>query len=201
VNGFLPAGIPGHDHRTMGSGQDLEQARRLITEAGYPGGRGLPSPLRFAARIGRDEERLAQFLAASFAEIGAKVEYRTFALETLVKDLDIGRFPMIRFGWTGYYTPDGYLYPLFHSSGALPRFGYANPELDLVLEQARQELDPDRRRQLYHQAEVTIINDAPCVSLVQPTTDILLRQCWEGIPIGYIPEHLEIELARFKEGS
>ena len=43
--------------------------------------------------------------------------------------------------------------------------GYANPELDRILELARVERDQQARFELYHQAEEIIIEDAPWVPL------------------------------------
>lgn len=61
--GLVPPAMPGHSHR-IGLGYDLEEARRLLSAAGYPGGERLPeiklvaAVPRFAAGVAGQWRRL-----------------------------------------------------------------------------------------------------------------------------------------------
>jgi ABC-type transport system substrate-binding protein len=68
--GLLPPAIPGHSHR-IGLGHDLEEARRLLSAAGYPGGEGLPE-IKLVAAV----PRLAASVADQWRRLGVRVSVR-----------------------------------------------------------------------------------------------------------------------------
>ena len=73
---------------------------------------------------------------------------------------------MFQLGWIADYPdPEDFLDVLFHSNSQINQTGYANPEVDRILEQARVEPDQKARFDLYHRAEDLIVKDAPWVNL------------------------------------
>ena len=72
---FLTSGIMGHDAAAVGIGFDIPAAKRLLAEAGYANGKGLPV-LRLRGG-GKESTRLT----ANFEAIGVKVEYRQTGME------------------------------------------------------------------------------------------------------------------------
>ena len=64
---------------------------------------------------------------------------------------------------------------LFHSRSGENRGGYANPEVDRLLEQARVEQNQQARFRLYHQAEQVIVRDAAWVPLWHGKQFILVK--------------------------
>ena len=62
----------------------------------------------------------------------------------------------------------------FHSESIDNNMGYSNPELDRLLEQARTELDQEKRFNLYHRAEEIIVRDAPWIPLWHGDEDYVL---------------------------
>ncbi len=70
-------------------------------------------------------------------------------------------------GWIALCDPDEYLFDCFHSTGWRNFSKYSNPEVDRLLEQARQELDRTAKGgPLYKQAERLISEDCPSVFLM-----------------------------------
>lgn len=70
-------------------------------------------------------------------------------------------------GWIALCDPDEYLFDCFHSTGWRNFSKYSNPEVDKLLEQARQELDRENKGgALYKQAERLISEDCPSVFLM-----------------------------------
>ncbi len=57
---------------------------------------------------------------------------------------------------------------------------YANPEVDRLLEEARVEMEPARRMQLYVQAEELIVADAPWVPLWHSVDYVLTKPYVKG---------------------
>ena len=67
-----------------------------------------------------------------------------------------------------YVDPHNFLDTLFHSESAMNHSAYQNTDLDLMLEKARVEQAPALRLDLYKQAEMTILEDAPIIPLWFP---------------------------------
>jgi peptide/nickel transport system substrate-binding protein len=70
-------------------------------------------------------------------------------------------------GWISLCDPDEYLFDCFHSTGWRNFTKYNNPEVDKLLEQAREELDRQAKGgELYKQAERLIADDCPTIFLM-----------------------------------
>ncbi len=195
VRGFLPATLPGHDLQPEGAQRDPERAGQLLAAAGFAGGQGLPPQVL----ITKADDDYAPFVVASLAQLGVAIRAEP---GWFIDEAFSGKYRLFRRGWVGDYPdPEPYLRPLFHSDGSANYTAYSNPAVDRLLDAAQIEQDPALRHSLYQRAEATIIADAPCVPLFEKTQAILLRPCWQGIPVGYEAKALEIELARQKPDS
>ena len=71
--------------------------------------------------------------------------------------------------------PDSFLYRTFHSKSRYwANFGFGDPKLDDILEKARYEIKPERRAELYKQAQVFLQDASPAIpSFVQQTSHLL----------------------------
>ncbi|PYM13693.1 MAG: hypothetical protein DMD81_20365, partial [Candidatus Rokuibacteriota bacterium] len=90
--------------------------------------------------------------------------------------------------WVLWYItpPEADLLGYYHSQGTLNEFGYANPEVDRLLERGRATFDQKERARLYHQVQKLIAADAPVVYLVYPSEIQALNKRIQGwAPMGY----------------
>ena len=90
--------------------------------------------------------------------------------------------------WTDTWCPDyldaeNYLETLLHSEGPQNRFGYSNPELDALLEEAAVTLDPSLRAETYKRVETIARYDWVVVPLWHERRHELVQQ----YVIGYRP--------------
>ena len=76
-----------------------------------------------------------------------------------------GREGMAFPGWSGR-DPDLVWWPILRS-GQYQSY-YANPALDMLLDEGRATLEPEHRRALYRQAAAIIKEEAPHLPLLQP---------------------------------
>jgi len=78
--------------------------------------------------------------------------------------------PMFLLGWGGDYPhPDNFVVPFMASYGVFAEHqGYGYPELDLLIEEALKELDPEVQQDLYYQLQERYYEDAPSIMLCQP---------------------------------
>ena len=160
-----------YDPQTRGYGYDLGRAKALLAEAGYGNG--------FALKIAvqATDVDMAEALQGMWADIRVNLQ---------IDGMESGVFSQTIFGspkqkaeqgidcvfasWASDNTdPDYQLAPLYRSSQWSPAGAnlgfYANPKLDVLLETAAAELDAEKRKLLYREAQQIISNDAPHVLL------------------------------------
>jgi peptide/nickel transport system substrate-binding protein/oligopeptide transport system substrate-binding protein len=194
ARGILPPGTQGFNPGVKGYAYDPEKARDLLARAGYPGGRGL-GPITIWSSVKRDEivrehEEVKKYLEA--VGIQARIEYVT-NWPSFSKMLDEGKLPVFLYGWyADVPDPDNFLFKLFHSRSPRNFFGYANPVVDDLLVQARNERDLQGRVALYRRAEVLILADAPLIPVLHHTYERLFQPYVRSIEVNglgdpYIP--------------
>lgn len=147
--------------------QDLDKARELLAEAGYPDGFDTEfMPTTFY----EETVRTAQVLQAQLSAIGINAEIRTLEWGTWLEEEGAGNFDMYICGWIGNLDPDDYFYAQHYTDQGFNFTGYSNPEVDELLAAGRVETDEAARKEIYDQVQQMIIDDAPYIYLYNPAT-------------------------------
>ncbi len=140
--------------------QRLQQAKQLLTDAGY----GDARPLKFEVRYNTIEEntRIAVALSGMWREIGVETELLNSDLVTVGKDLKTGNFQLARYAWFAPYNdPMGFLEILESGKASVNFGGYENERFDQMLADANGLQDMEARAQLLGEAEQTVMADYP----------------------------------------
>jgi peptide/nickel transport system substrate-binding protein len=123
---------------------DIAEAKKLIAAAGVA---DFPPPLLFYIPAQIDEQIAVamqqQLIKAGINAKLEKVDYAAWTPRLLKKDFF---FTMAPSGFRD--NPDEYLYALFYSTASRNDTGYANPEVDRMLDAQRTELDEAKRKKL-----------------------------------------------------
>ena len=168
ADGILPPGFPGHNPDLTGLPYDPERARRLLAESQYANPDTRPS-ITLTVRADDDGTAPAEYrrLAAMWQQnLGVAVALQPMEWSAYVDALYRQRFQSFALGWTADYPdPQNFLDILFHSDSDANFTGYANPQVDALLESAQVSPDADDRIAQYRQAEQLIVNDAPWAPL------------------------------------
>ena len=179
--------------------RDVEKAKELLAQAGYPDG----IDLVLWTPTGRYlmDVQVAENLQAQWADAGIRVEIRQWEFQSLMSEVKKGEFDMVLLGWspsTG--DADQGLYPVFHSSQFPPnsnRAFFNNAEVDQLLENAKVEVNSEKRADLYKQAQKIIMEEAGWTFLYYPKQALAYRSNISGIEM--LPtEH--ILLAKVQKG-
>jgi len=173
----LPPGMPGHNPNLKGYPYNLEKAKQLLAEAGYPN--GLPGTYELSYNTSQGHQRIAEALQSNLKAIGVNVELINMDWGTYIEKVDRGETDMFRMAWIGDYPdPDNFLHVLFHSknfgSGGNYSF-YKNTEVDKMLSKARGMKPGKERIALYQKAEKQIIEDAPWITVYYYSTPVLVK--------------------------
>jgi peptide/nickel transport system substrate-binding protein len=170
--------------------RDLDRARALLDEAGYPDRDGAgPMPrLRLSLKTSTAEAyRLqAAVIQQNLADVGIELEIRSYEFATLFADVIRGNVQLYTLLWVGVTDPD-MLRRVFHSSqippGGFNRGYYRNAEVDRLLDAATVALSEADRRRLYGEAQRIIAADAPYISLWYETHVAVAQARLTGITL------------------
>lgn len=172
----MPPTLWGYNDEIQDYPYDLNKAKELLAQAGYPN--GIDQELVFYAMpVSRpympDGKKVAEALQAEFAKIGVKVRIESPEWATYLDETKEGKKDdLYMLGWTGDNgDPDNFIYTLLDKD-TIPgnnRSYYVNEELHKILVDAQKETDQAKRADLYKQAQVIIKEDAPWIPLVHST--------------------------------
>lgn len=194
--GILPPSMPGFNPNVAGLPFDRDRARRLLAEAGFPGGKGL-GPIAYHYNTSDLNQRIAELLQAQLKEAGIHLELRRLDWAAHIKLVDEGGAPFFRQGWIADYPdPENFLTVLFHSrnrgaAGNTSR--YRNPALDRLFDEADAMAAGPLRFKRYQEAEQVILADAVWVTLYHYSSRALIRPHVKGLersPLSSAPEFL-----------
>lgn len=188
ANGPIPPGIAGA--RTASDpnpyAYDLEKAKRLVAEAGYPGGidpatgRRLTLTLEQGSANDPDARASVELFASFMDRIGVKIESSYNNWPTFLDKLDRRQCQMYRMGWVSDYPDAENFLQLFYGPNGSPgpnHSNYSNPEFDTLYERVRVMADSPERTALYEKMAGIAIEDAPWLCLSYPLS-FGLQQGW-----------------------
>ncbi|MPZ71615.1 MAG: ABC transporter substrate-binding protein [Nitriliruptorales bacterium] len=156
---------------------DPDRGRELLKEAGVE---DLEVELMVTDEY-PETVQAAQVLETQWGEVGISTNIRTLDFATWLDEQGEGNFDVFMLGWLGNIDPDDYYYAQHHSEGGFNFHGYANSEVDDLLDQAREETEDDARKELYDEAVQMIVDEASYVYLYNP--DVV--QAWVPEVEGY----------------
>jgi peptide/nickel transport system substrate-binding protein len=154
--------VPHYEHSS-------ERAEQLLDEAGYKPVDGIRFHLAMKTSTEESTRLLAAVLQQQLHEVGIALDIRTFEFATFFSDVTRGEYQVHSLRWVGgNEDPDIFEY-VFHSSKFSPhganRTFYSNSRVDALIDQARNELDVNGRKQQYAEIQRILAADLPYIDL------------------------------------
>ncbi len=163
-----PNTIPGY-RSPKGVGFNVAEARRLLAQAGYPGGRGM-KPLRYLVVAGYPLMMpLAEAIGAMWQKnLGVRIHIISEEGKIFHEECLHGRFDVAGDGWYGDYPDPSTWLDLFLTGNPNNMSHYSSPMYDRLLQKASQQPSARARFHLMHQAEAFLVDQAfPAIPLFQ----------------------------------
>jgi peptide/nickel transport system substrate-binding protein len=164
-SGFVPMGLPSFNSEAVkGYRYEPEITGRLLEEAGFPGGKGLPT---ITLQTIPQYADLATFIANELGRSGIPIKIETLQKSLLLEQTAKSKSVFFRGSWIADY-PDAqnYLSVFYGKNPAPPNYTrYRNAAFDVLYERALMENRDTTRYELYRTMDRMVIADAPVVPL------------------------------------
>lgn len=177
ANQLMPEGFFGYSPEIGKREYDIEQAKELLAEAGYPDG----FEIDFTCTNNRvpGDAVVCEALAQMWSRLGLKVNAQALNGTVFFPAAAREEYTMTMSAWGTLTGEAAYTYgALAHTKdaekgfGNFNRSGYSNPEFDQVFGEGSQTLEPDARKKLYEQASFIAMEDRALI----PT--VILQSVW-----------------------
>lgn len=167
ANGIVPPGVFGHQESMQALPFNVAEAKKLLAEAGYPDGKGLPEFTMTFREQRPDIQAVAEAVASQLKEnLGVNVKLQTMEWRAYLEKHTAKEQGFFHMRWAAdYLDAENFLSTLLATYGPENKVGYSNPAYDALCREADTTLDPNKRLELYAQAEKMVIEDAPFIPI------------------------------------
>lgn len=163
-------GLPGYNEALKVEPVDVEGAKKLLAEAGYPNGFNLT--LHGPNNRYVQDDQILQALAQMFGRVGITTKVEAMPATTFMPRQNKGEYSVSLAGWAGSsYEASGYLRPLLETRDVDKGMGtfnggrYSNPSLDELIDKAVETLDDAEREKLLQKATEMAMADQAIIPL------------------------------------
>lgn len=164
ASGLVPEGIPGYEPSQAVTYQPGE-ARRLLAEAGYPGGKGFPK-LEIMINTSESHRKIAEAIQELWRrELGITVGIYNQEWKVYLDNQSSLNYDMARAGWIGDYVHASTFTDMFTSGNGNNDTGWSSKRYDSLVMQARTATNEDDRTRILHEAEDLLLDDMPIVPI------------------------------------
>ena len=165
-NSVIPTASPYYDATAhKGYAYDLDQARRLLKEAGYTG-----EKIRMLVNKRYPQMFDMGLLSQAMAQAaGLNIEMETLEWGTQLERYQSGSYQMMSFSYSGRFDAAQSYESVIGDKQKEPRKVWDSPQALALLREAQREVDPARRRPLFDQLHTLMLEEVPMVVIYNGT--------------------------------
>jgi peptide/nickel transport system substrate-binding protein len=183
--GMIPPGIPGFSKPgKYGFDYNPEKASRLLEEAGFPNGKGLPEITMSTTHAYQD---LCEYMQGQLADVGIKVKLEINQAAQHRQMVAKQQLPFFRGSWIGDYADAENYLALFLSSNKAPAgpnyTHYSNATFDHLYSEAMKAVRTEKRDSIYHKMDSLVMLQAPVVVLYYDKVVRLIHHNINGLEL------------------
>jgi oligopeptide transport system substrate-binding protein len=181
---------PFEDYKSPLTGEfNPEEARRLLAQAGYPGGRGFP---KISILFNSDEthQKIAELIQRQWKEtLGIDAEPQNQEWNAYQAAERNQEYWVDRAGWIGDYVDPNTFLDMWLTGGGNNRTGWGDPRYDDLIHKAAQESDPKKRAAMLQDAEAILMDELPIIPIYFNVDKNMVRPYVRGFYRNVLDDH------------
>jgi oligopeptide transport system substrate-binding protein len=159
---------------------DPEKARELLAEAGYPDGAGFPE-LTVLFNTSEGHQKIAEFIQAQWKQhLGIDLKLTNQEFKVYIDTLNEDATQVYKSGWcTDYPDQNNWVLEVFHPTKSRNRSKWSGPAADefaRLTEDAALESEPEKRKDLYFEAEKILCVDEAVIAPIYYYTFVICNK-------------------------
>ncbi|MCI7792355.1 MAG: peptide ABC transporter substrate-binding protein [Lachnospiraceae bacterium] len=143
---------------------NLDEAKQLLADAGYPDGEGFPT-ITYTTNDAGYHKVVAEYLQQAWAELGIDLQVNIVEWSSFTPMRRNGEFDAARNGWVGDYSDPSNMIELFYTTNGNNDGKFSNADFDAAIDLSRTTLDAAERSKALHTAEDILMEEAGCIPI------------------------------------
>ena len=168
---------------------DLDKARKLLADAGYPNGAGMP-PLELIFNTSEDHLKIAQAVQQMWKKnLNINVTLQNQEWKVFLNNQKLLNYQIARMAWIGDYVDPNTFLEIFITNGGNNRTGWSNKKYDQLIRAASSSKNREERYELFQQAEAILVDEVPFIPIYNYSTNNLLSTDVKGYYMNIMDYH------------
>jgi oligopeptide transport system substrate-binding protein len=157
---LVPPGTAGYTSHTHLE-ENIAEAKRLLAEAGYPGGKGLPT-IELLYNTSEAHRTIAEAIQQMWrTRLGVNAQLVNQEWKVYLDSQRTLNYQVCRGSWIGDYVDPNSFLDMWLTGGGNNETGWSNPEYDRLIAQAAATADPAGRLEVFQKAEAILMDEMP----------------------------------------
>lgn len=200
---FVPYGLPdakpGDDFREVGGDyfkEDLEEAKRLLAEAGYPDGKGMPE-IKILYNTNEAHQKIAEAIMEMWKKnLGVEnISLTNQEWGVYLNSRKTGDYQVARAGWAADYPDAMTFLDMWTTGNGNNQTNWGNPQYDALIKEAKMNADPEARIKAMHDAEAILMEEMPVMPIYFYTNVNMYKPWVKGVIVPMVGGYQEFRWA------
>jgi oligopeptide transport system substrate-binding protein len=153
----------------------LDDARRLLAEAGYPGGKGMPT-IQFIYNTNDNHKQVGEAIQEMWRkELGVNIELQNQEWKVYLDNQHTQNYQLQRAGWIADYVDPHVFLEIWETGNGNNDTLWSNADYDRLLHEALQARDDKERYEIYQKMDAILVDECPVIPIYYYTRVYLLN--------------------------
>ncbi|MEO1527322.1 MAG: peptide ABC transporter substrate-binding protein [Planctomycetota bacterium] len=195
----VPPGIPGYIS-AQGLAENVDRAKQLLAEAGYPGGRGFPK-MSLLYNTSERHRPIAEVIQQQLQNnLNIKIELKNMEWGSFLDTIQQEEYEMARYGWVGDYPDPNTFLDIWVTDNPQSNTNWSNEDYDALIKAASMEFDAEKRMAILREAEEIFVRELPIVPIFFYTSAEMAKTNIEGFAPSLLDMH-PLSVLRYRDGT
>jgi oligopeptide transport system substrate-binding protein len=168
---------------------NIEKARELLAEAGFPNGEGFPT-IQLLYNTLESHQQIATAIQQMWKQaLNIDITLHNQEWKVYLDSHKSLNYEIVRASWIGDYIDPNTFLDMYISDGGMNRTGWSNKEYDNLIAEASITADQQNRYEFFQRAEEILINEAPMIPIYTYSKNFLKSPEVKGWDLNLLDRH------------